>query len=517
MSSPSSSECISARAIGELSYCNPFRPERIRLEREVLQDAFIWTDDAWHKRVGTSGLPPNIDLMTERARYLAKLMREWLTEKPSISPGDIEMYENVVLYLVYNIHHSSLQSLIADAASPVDKSSARRHAPFYKAFLNDLEYYLGLPGYTFPSLEDPLHLFACLFQVRRAFYFIYENIIGGSMSAARLRAAVWESIFTHDVRRYRRTLYRRMGEISTLIVGPSGTGKELVAQAIGLARYIPFNPKTLEFDEDFSESMYPLNLSALSPTLIESELFGHRKGAFTGAIQDRKGWFEVCPPLGTVFLDEIGEVDRAIQVKLLRVLQTRSFQPIGGTDSRRFQGKIIAATNRDLALEIEKGRFRADLYYRLCSDLIVTPSLQDQVQESPDHLHNLLLFVCRRVAGEEEAEALAQEAQKWIIENLGTDYPWPGNIRELEQCVRNVLIRKTYNPSRSQNSDARDRLAQAVCEGRLTVDELLKHYFTLVYSQTKNYQETGRRLGVDGRTAKAKVDKEMLREYTRIF
>ena len=337
------------------------------------------------------------------------------------------------------------------------------------------------------------------------------------MSAARLRAAVWESIFTHDVRRYRRTLYRRMGEISTLIVGPSGTGKELVAQAIGLARYIPFNPKTLEFDEDFSESMYPLNLSALSPTLIESELFGHRKGAFTGAIQDRKGWFEVCSPLGTVFLDEIGEVDRAIQVKLLRVLQTRSFQPIGGTDSRRFQGKIIAATNRDLALEIEKGRFRADLYYRLCSDLIVTPSLQDQVQESPDHLHNLLLFVCRRVAGEEEAEALAQEAQKWIIENLGTDYPWPGNIRELEQCVRNVLIRKTYNPSRSQNSDARDRLAQAVCEGRLTVDELLKHYFTLVYSQTKNYQETGRRLGVDGRTAKAKVDKELLREYTKTF
>ena len=116
MSSPSSSECISARAIAELNYCNPFRPERIRLEREVLQDAFIWTDDAWHKRVDTSGLPPNIDLMTERARYLAKLMREWMTEKPSISPGDIEMYENVVLYLVYNIHHSSLQSLIAGAA-----------------------------------------------------------------------------------------------------------------------------------------------------------------------------------------------------------------------------------------------------------------------------------------------------------------------------------------------------------------------------------------------------------------
>jgi DNA-binding NtrC family response regulator len=513
MPAPSSDDLAAARAIAELGYCNPFRPERIRLERDVLQDAFIWTDDAWHRRVDASGAPPNIDLMTERARDLAELMRDWLREKPSPAPADVEVYEDVVLYLLYYLHHASFHELIVEASSPVDKSSAPRHAPFYETYFKDLEYYLNIPGYTFTSLENPVHLFACLFQLRRAFHFIYDNIIGGSMSAARFRASVWESIFTHDVRRYRRSLFRRMGDIATLIVGPSGTGKELVAQAIGLARYIPFNPKTLEFDEDFSESMYSLNLAALSPTLIESELFGHRKGAFTGAIQDRKGWFEVCPPLGTVFLDEIGEVDQAIQVKLLRVLQTRSFEPIGGTESIRFHGKIIAATNRDLAVEIQKGRFRADLYYRLCSDLIVTPSLQDQVRDSPGHLHNLLRFVCRRVAGEEEAEALAKESETWILENLGADYAWPGNIRELEQCVRNLLIRKSYNPPQSTPTDAPDRLAQAVRDGCLTADELQTHYFTMVYSQTRNYQETGRRLGVDGRTAKARVNQELLREY----
>src|SRR5262249_20140703 len=162
-------------------------------------------------------------------------------------------------------------------------------------------------------------------QVRRAFHFIYRNILGESAPAVRLRAAVWESIFTRDIRRYRRSLFRRMGDVATLIVGPSGTGKELVARAIGLARYIPFDPDREAFVEDYAGAFYSLNPSALSPTLIESELFGHRRGAFTGAVEDRIGWLEACRPLGTVFLDEIGELDPAIQVKLLRVLQTREF------------------------------------------------------------------------------------------------------------------------------------------------------------------------------------------------
>ena len=113
-----------------------------------------------------------------------------------------------------------------------------------------------------------------------------------------------------------------MGDVTTLVTGPSGTGKELVARAIGLSRYIPFDAEGQAFADDTPRSFVPLNLSALSPTLIESELFGHRRGAFTGAVADRAGWLETCPPRGTVFLDEIGELDPAIQVKLLRVLQS---------------------------------------------------------------------------------------------------------------------------------------------------------------------------------------------------
>ena len=189
------------------------------------------------------------------------------------------------------------------------------------------------------------------------------------MPAARLRAAIWQSIFTHDMRRYRRTLYARMGDFPTLITGPSGTGKELAARAIAQSRYVPFDDRRLSFANE--GGFFPINISALSPMLIESELFGHRRGAFTGAIADRKGWLETCPGAvapcsSTSFLERI--LDPAIQVKLLRVIETRTFHPVGDTAGRQFRGKLITATNRDLAALIAKGRFREDLYYRLCSD-----------------------------------------------------------------------------------------------------------------------------------------------------
>ncbi len=233
--------------------------------------------------------------------------------------------------------------------------------PFWTEFKRAFDHYLLIPQLRLPSGYDPAHIFAGFFQIRRAFHHIFDYIVGQSLPTARLRAAVWQSIFTHDLRRYRRSLYLRMSDISTLISGPSGTGKELVARAVGLSRYVPFDEKKQCFTDDFLGSFHAVNLSALSPTLIESDLFGHAKGSFTGATADRAGWLEQCQPLGTVFMDEIGELELAIQVKLLRVVESRSFSRVGETQTRRFEGKIIAATNRDLAEEIHAGRFRKDL------------------------------------------------------------------------------------------------------------------------------------------------------------
>ena len=130
---------------------------------------------------------------------------------------------------------------------------------------------------------------ACFFQVLRAFHHIFHFVLGSSLTAAKLRAAIWQSIFTHNMRRYRQFLFDRLSDVPTLISGPSGTGKELVARAIGLSRFIPFDPEKKCFVANFVKEFGALNLSSLSPTLIESELFGHQRGSFTGATEHRTG------------------------------------------------------------------------------------------------------------------------------------------------------------------------------------------------------------------------------------
>lgn len=390
---------------------------------------------------------------------------------------------------------------------------------FWEQFLADFNHFLVIPGRELPTKHDPAHLFACFFQLRRAFHEIYHHLVGESGPVARLRGAVWQSIFTHDMRRYYRLFHDRMADFATLIMGPSGTGKELVARAVGQSRYIRFDSKKARFVADIAGSFHALNLSALAPSLIESELFGHSKGAFTGAVRDQPGWLEKCTELGTVFLDEIGELDPAIQVKLLRVLQDRTFQRLGETEGRLFHGKIVAATNRNLAIEMHAGRFREDFYYRMCGDMITTPSLREQLMDAPGDLRNLILFIARRVTGD-EVESLADEVEGWIKKHpvLARDYPWPGNFRELEQCVRNIMIRKEYHPARTERNkaadDPRQALADAVAGGTLTADELECRYFTLVHAQTRKYEETARRLKRNWRTVKAKIDPVLFEKLT---
>jgi hypothetical protein len=497
----SRSERTFLKAVSQLAYCNPFLPERIEYERAALGSDFVEGEPVWSLPVEQPERPrANVWRIVERLAPLAEQMRDRLHARPAVSREDSALYEDAILHLLYQRYYSRFFEAEFGQTNHPPRDGAWR---FYREFLVDWRHFYGLDGLEFPH-HDPCHAFACFRQIQRAFEQIFRDIIGGSLPAARLRASVWQSIFTHDMRRYRRTLYQRMGDFATLITGPSGTGKELAARAIAQSRYVPFDDRRLAFADDDAVSFFPMNISALSPTLVESELFGHRRGSFTGAIADRKGWLETCPALGSVFLDELGDLDPAIQVKLLRVIETRSFHPVGDTASRQFQGKLIAATNRDLAADIGKGRFREDLYYRLCSDQIVTPALAEQVSGARPVLQELVVYLSRKVAGP-EAEELTREVMAWIDENLEPDYPWPGNYRELEQCIKNVLIRRDYRPSRAGAEDPVDQFAQDFRTGRLTAEQLLSRYCAAVYRQTGSYEETARRLKLDRRTVKSKV------------
>lgn len=495
--------------LSRLAYCNPFEPVRIELERDALGDDHEPEDAAFWSRTAASDARnrPNVIRLNDRAERLVRRLHESLTAGKALSERERPLYEDLVTYVLYYRHVAGLPAA-ALAEGKLSAQGRKSIAAAWRAFRDD---HRGLLA-SIRSAEDAseaAHLFACLYQVRRAFAHIFNCLIGQSTPAARLRAQVWQSIFTHDLRRYRRTLYARMGELATLVTGPSGAGKELVARAIGLSQYRAFDPATERLADADAEgpACVALNLSALSPTLIESELFGHRRGSFTGATADRVGWLDRCAPHGAVFLDEIGDLDPAIQVKLLRVVQQREYSRLGESEPRRFAGKLLAATNRDLAVEMHAGRFREDLYYRLCSDRIVAPSLHDQLADRPAALEGLVRFLAYRTIGEEpssEAETLADEVLAWVGAHLPGDYAWPGNIRELEQCVRNVLVRREYRPADPAPSGRPDWLDRAAA-GELTADELLDHYCRQVHRQRGGYEQAARLLGLDRRTVKARA------------
>lgn len=218
------------------------------------------------------------------------------------------------------------------------------------------------------------------------------------------------------------SLIERVAESDStiLILGESGTGKELVARTIhynSLRRNKP---------------LIPINCGAIPETLLESELFGHEKGAFTGASSTRIGRFELADG-GTIFLDEIGEMSPTLQVKLLRVLQQREFERVGGTKTIKVDVRIIAATNIDLEKAIQVGKFREDLYYRLNVIPIVIPPLRERTEDIPILMEYFLNHFNR--SKKKSIQGFSPEAM-----NLLLSYQWPGNIRELENLIERLVI-----------------------------------------------------------------------------
>lgn len=498
------------KALAELRVCNPFRPERIDLERRALGAAFRTDVREWNLDPTRRGPDPNLTQLQERATELVERHRNAATSPRGRAHADGALWREAGLFVLFHAYVAEFDLRITRAEAGQEPGVFRG----WDRFRREATPFLAT-GDAPPAEADFAHLLACGDQVRRAFHHIYRFIVGRSAAATRLRARIWQSIFTHDLARYQRSLAERMGDVPTLVTGPSGTGKELVARAVALSRYIPFDPERRAFAAVYAHSFLPVQLSALSPTLIESELFGHRRGAFTGALTDREGYFSTCGPYGTVFLDEIGETEPSIQVKLLRVLQTRTFQRLGDTASATFAGKVVAATHRDLPREIAAGRFREDLYYRLCADRLHTPSLREILADSPGELEFLVGHVAGRLVGPEEGPALAAESLDWFSSHLPPGYPWPGNFRELEQAVRNILVHREYLPDPGLSGTANtatgappaadpaiaEFIAQAT-SGSHPLDAVARAYVRLVRSRCASVEATARSLGLDRRTVR---------------
>jgi transcriptional regulator with GAF, ATPase, and Fis domain len=209
-------------------------------------------------------------------------------------------------------------------------------------------------------------------------------------------------------------------DATILIMGESGTGKELVARAIHA------------FSQRGDRPFIPVNCGAIPAELLESEMFGHERGAFTGAIGQRAGMFQLANG-GTIFLDEVGEMSPTLQVKLLRVLQDREVRPVGGDRPLKVDVRVLAASNKDLASEVEAGRFREDLFYRLQVIPIVMPPLRERRSDIP-LLAKFFLEKHNRKRGGRPV-GITEEAMVHLWE-----YDWPGNVRELENLLERLVI-----------------------------------------------------------------------------
>ena len=469
--------------VSDAAFANPFGEDRQRLNRSI---SGVATDED-----AGEGTAQALDKV--RA-FFRRLDNPKTAVAGDFSASDWSLVRQGLLFVLF---HDCLERMDALIEKQVQTGDGSCRVDFADEVLREMLRH-GM------DKEDALKSFALFFQLRRAFYFIETSLVGGSASMQRLRYNLWNNVFTGNARLYVDLLWERMEDFSSLILGETGTGKGAAAAAIGRSGFIPFVEQSRTFQASFMSTFIDINLSQFSESLIESELFGHRKGAFTGAVESHEGILLRCSRYGSVFLDEIGDVSIPVQIKLLRVLQDRTFTPVGSHRKQRFSGRVIAATNRPLDELRRQGKFRDDFYYRLCSDVIAVPALRRRIREDSRELEELSNVVVRRIIGSDDREVTAFVLER-IVESVGPDYAWPGNVRELEQCVRSILLSGTYSGMSSVEMTDIDRLHAGIDAGSYDAAGLLADYCRRLYKEHGTYEAVARISGLDRRTVKKHI------------
>ena len=252
-------------SLSRLTFCNPFLPERVDLEQQVLGKANRKFPTVWNYSIEDDDeeVWASTNAISKLIQPVAESLLAQLESGAEFSDHEISLYEDLILYLLYDKYRSRLKQLMVEFSNNGDHQSCKET---WNEFYTELARYRKPAEGRFTLLNQEEHLWACYFQILRAFYHVFYCLVGSSVAAWRLRASIWESLLTHNLRRYVHSLHHCMHDIPTLITGPSGSGKELVARAISRSQYVPFDAGSGKFVNDYAQSVLAVNLAALSPT-----------------------------------------------------------------------------------------------------------------------------------------------------------------------------------------------------------------------------------------------------------
>jgi transcriptional regulator with AAA-type ATPase domain len=522
MTAPSTGPLIDPRwllflePVSRLYTTSPFDPAWEELERTALRIGPIGGQG--ERRSSGGELTENLKRMSGAIGTGVAIIAGALEQGATGTDHELTVYRGAALYRLFSEYGAELQRLIDEDGVDV---------PFHDAFLDR---YRSLFRHRGLSVPEASHLLSLFYQARRVWYFASTKILGGSPSARAARLAIWRANIGRDACAYAGSLYRLMDEVPVLITGETGTGKELAAECVAWSRYIPFDVATRRFVRKPREDYHARNFCEVPDELVESALFGHKRGSFTGATADSTGFFGLPQVNGSLLLDEVGEIPRHIQAKLLRPLQNREYTPVGENQPREILGRLMFATHRDLEVMCREETFRPDLFERINGARIHMPSLRQILAEAPFELRTYVrAFVGKRIDDPEQAETWTEKVVV-VLQATRAHHPWPRNLRELQHDTERCLLGDSAPPAPAPatiapaspqpattapppSSEILGRRAKA---GGVTLEEVERAYVTRLYALTgQNASETARRAEIDRKKVSRLLDFGRLARWLR--
>lgn len=496
-------ERAAAEALVALGLYYPHGPEREGLAQMALGDDFRPGD-----------LEHNVKRRALRAQHWLEQAHAALSTGERRDLAAIQLYEGLLRIVLQSRFEPVFRSL---AQASQGAGLMLRRVTSYEQFVKDAEPWLALPGEPLPLRAGLPHLFAFLFQLRRAALLIEDrSFLGRSRAAADVRIALWRALFSRDLGRYERALYLQMHRLPVLVTGPRGTPKEDVARVIALCGYVPFDPERLRFTSEPALALRPWDARSVAPAAPEVKAVA--RGASEAASADAPTREAAQAPASRNdcwVVNGLDCLDGPEQSQLAERL--REF--LGSGEPGRGPGlgpRVITISDGDLEAAVKAGEFRDDLYHWLSAHRVELPALATELRQHPQDLRFYVTQAISALLEGGELRAAVDEVVEFIERKL-SHHVFPGNQRELAHCARAILMGGEYRPpSRPVEAaeGALSSLAQRFVAGDFDMDGLLDAYCTLMYGRTGSYQESARRLGIDRRTVKSRVNAALLSELS---